>query len=42
MLECIIRCDACRKIVIKRFSDQLFRLKILVILMQSMFEFMFR
>ena len=48
MLECIIRCDACvvnmfaKFSVIKRFSDQFFSVKILLILMQSMFEFMFR
>ena len=42
MLECIIRCDACVVIVIKRFSDQLFSVNILLILMQSMFELMFR
>ena len=37
-----LRCVCCkyvRKIVIKRFSDQLFSVKILLILMQSMFEF---
>ena len=45
MLECnSLRCVWCkyvRKIVIKHFLDQLFSVKILLILMQSMFEFMF-
>ena len=43
MLECNkLRCVCCkyvRKIVIKRFSDQLFSVKIFLILMQSMIEF---
>ena len=42
MLECnSLRCVCVRKIVTRRFSDQLFSVKILLILIQSMFEFMF-